>query len=93
MRANSKNQTKRLFKSDQRIVLITIAKSIKSPPIVGVPALDRCDFGPSFLIFWPTLVFVSKSITNGPKKIVIIKEVSIESIVRSVMYWKTLKKE
>ena len=38
-----------------------------TPPIVGVPCLDKCDCGPSSLSICPTFNFLKIGITNIPK--------------------------
>jgi len=40
-----------------------IDSRISAPPMVGVPALVRCDFGPSSRTDWPILYAVSLRIT------------------------------
>ena len=53
--------------------------------MVGVPALVRCDFGPSSRTDWPILYSVSLRMSIGPKLQQIASEVIIASTARSVM--------
>ena len=39
---------------------------ISAPPMVGVPALEKCDCGPSLRIGWPPLSWPRRRITAGP---------------------------
>src|SRR3546814_9071887 len=39
---------------------------ISAPPMVGVPALEKCVFGPSLRIGWPPLYWARRRITAGP---------------------------
>ena len=39
---------------------------IIAPPMVGVPALEKCDCGPSLRIGWPPLSWPRRRITAGP---------------------------
>ena len=39
---------------------------ISAPPMVGVPALEKCDCGPSVRIGWPPFSRDSRAITDGP---------------------------
>ena len=63
------------------------------PPIVGVPALEKCDFGPSSRTtcpIWPNLSF---SIIHGPSSRPSASAVIAEKIARTVRYEKTLNPE
>ena len=52
---NSTIQMKRLLKSPHSKVAMAIAISTSAPPMVGVPALTKCDCGPSSRTDWPML--------------------------------------
>ena len=78
-------QTKRLPRSDHSSVAISIEISTSAPPMVGVPALVRCDFGPSSRTDWPILEAVSLRITSGPVSNDIASAVRQASTARNVM--------
>ena len=52
-RHQQRTHTKRLLRSAHSSVLNVIATRISKPPMVGVPALGKCDFGPSSRTRWP----------------------------------------
>ncbi len=58
---------------------------ISSPPIVGVPALARCDCGPSCRMIWPIWKSRSLRMTHGPKIRLIASAVMLAAAVRKVM--------
>jgi hypothetical protein len=62
-----------------------MAMRISAPPMVGVPALVRCDLGPSSRTAWPIFLAASQRITGGPKTSESSSAVPAASIVRSVM--------
>ena len=62
-----------------------MAMRISAPPMVGVPALVRCDLGPSSRTAWPIFFAVSQRITRGPNISEIASAVSAASTARSVM--------
>jgi hypothetical protein len=45
---------------------MTMEKMIRMPPMVGVPFLERCVSGPSFLMGWPICRDWSFLISQGP---------------------------
>ena len=58
---------------------------ISAPPMVGVPAFERCDWGPSLRTAWPIWCWVSRRIISGPASSEIASAVSTARIVRIVM--------
>ena len=58
---------------------------ISAPPMVGVPALIRCDCGPSSRTDCPMLYCVSFLIIPGPTRNEITSAVIVASTARSVM--------
>ena len=62
-----------------------IAIRISAPPMVGVPALVRCDLGPSSRTAWPIFLAASQRMTAGPAISEIASAVSAASTVRSVI--------
>ncbi len=58
---------------------------ISAPPMVGVPALVRCDLGPSSRTAWPIFLAASQRMTPGPAISEIASAVRAASTVRSVM--------
>ncbi len=83
-------QTKRLARSIQRKVATITARRMSTPPIVGVPALTWCDFGPSSRIDWPICRRVSSRIMDGPSARARSSAVTAAIAARNVMYRKTL---
>jgi hypothetical protein len=77
-------QTKRLVRSAQSSTVIAIDTRISAPPIVGVPLLARCDFGPSSRTDWPILYSVSLRIIAGPTIRQMNTAVIVASTARSV---------
>src|SRR5690242_9493195 len=55
--------------------------------MVGVPALDRCDCGPSLRITWPAFTAASLRIRSGPSSSATHSAVSALMIVRNDTYW------
>ena len=78
-------QTKRLVRLPQSSVVTTIDTRISAPPIVGVPALDRCVCGPSSRTDWPIFMRVSHAIIRGPTTNEMTSAVIVASTARSVM--------
>jgi hypothetical protein len=64
---------------------------IISPPMVGVPTLDRCETGPSARIGWP-LPCLSRiqSMKRLPMVTATIMAVAMASATRTVWYWTRL---
>ena len=58
-------QTMALVGSTQSTVESTSVKSMSAPPMVGVPALERCDSGPSLRTTWPICLLLSLSMNHG----------------------------
>ena len=63
------------------------------PPMVGVPALEKCDFGPSSRTTCPTLPKRSFSIIQGPSSKPSASAVITAKIARTVRYEKRLNPE
>ncbi len=61
------------------------AARMSSPPIVGVPALARCDCGPSCRITWPIWKSRSRRISQGPSTRLMKSAVRLAAAVRNVM--------
>ncbi len=61
-------QTKGVVRSAHSRVAAAIAPTIRTPPMVGVPALPRWLWGPSSRMYCPTCRRFSRSITQGPRK-------------------------
>ncbi len=59
--------------------------------MVGVPALLKCDCGPSLRITWPALRSVRRRIVAGPNTSDTNSAVSAARMVLKVRYWKRLK--
>jgi len=57
---------------------------ISAPPMVGVPALEKCDCGPSLRIGWPPLSWPSLRITAGPSHSESASDVSAARMPRNV---------
>ena len=53
--------------------------------MVGVPALARCDCGPSCRMIWPIWKSRSVRINQGPKIMLIANAVRLAAAVRNVM--------
>jgi len=68
------------------------ASRINAQPIVGVPAFDRCDCGPSLRITWPALTAARRRMASGPSSSATTSAVSALMIVRNVTYWNKWKK-
>ena len=81
----STNRIDRLVKSAQSSVEPTTAARIMTPPIVGVPALARCEVGPSPRIDSLKLLLRRRSITQGPRKRLKISAVTAAYAERKVM--------
>ena len=65
---------------------------IMSPPMVGVPTLERCDLGPSSRIGWPLPCFTrNRSMMPGPNSMTNSSAVKMAPPVRKVMYLKTFR--
>ena len=62
-----------------------IAATIKTPPIVGVPAFFWCAFGPSSRMYCFTCNSRSRAIIHGPNTSTRVSEVRLASAVRTVM--------
>ncbi len=77
-------QTKRLAGSAQRIVLTSVVTRISVPPIVGVPALVRCVFGPSSRTTWPIWYWDNRAMIPGPTSNEIASEETVARIARNV---------
>src|SRR5690606_34537163 len=58
--------------------------------MVGVPALTRCDCGPSSRTTWPALSWVSLRMIAGPASSETASAVSALMMVRKVRYWNRL---
>ncbi len=58
-------QTSALVGSAQSTVETTSASSISAPPMVGVPAFERCDSGPSSRTTWPICFFCRLLMNQG----------------------------
>ncbi len=56
---------KPLVSSAQSSVGITVARTISTPPMVGVPCLPRCVCGPSVRTTWPTFSIRSRRMIGG----------------------------
>ena len=78
--------SRRLERSPQSSVVRHIDTRISAPPMVGVPALVRCERGPSSRTAWLILYAVSLRITSGPASSEIASAVSVASTARKVMY-------
>jgi hypothetical protein len=79
--------------SAHRIVGTSADVRMSSPPIVGVPALARCDCGPSCRITCPIWKSRSFRIIHGPSARLSASAVRLAAAVRNVMYRVTLKTE
>ncbi len=82
---SSTTHTKRFVRLPHRSVVITMDTRISAPPIVGVPALARCDCGPSSRTDWPIFMRVSHVIMRGPIMNEMTSDVIVASTARSVM--------
>ena len=58
---------------------------IRAPPMVGVPALEKCDCGPSLRIGWPPFSRDRRSITVGPSQSDSARAVKALRMARMVM--------
>ena len=72
------------FKSAQNKVEINSENIIINPPIVGVPAFARWDWGPSSRIDCENCILVSRLIINGPSNIDKSNAVNVPPIVLTV---------
>ena len=63
------------------------------PPIVGVPAFEKCVLGPSSRTTCPTFPNLSFSIIHGPSSSPSARPVITAKIARTVRYEKTLNAE
>ena len=81
----STTHTRRFDRSPQNSVVRLIDTRISAPPMVGVPALVRCERGPSSRTAWPILYAVSLRITYGPRISDTASAVRQASTARSVM--------
>ena len=61
-----------------------IDSRISTPPMVGVPALEKCDCGPSLRIGWPPFSVASLRIIAGPHHSDSASAVSAPRIARKV---------
>jgi len=68
-----------------RVGMTTDARTIR-PPMVGVPALDKCDCGPSLLIDSPIWSAFSLRIMYGPTNKLMISAVMAAQADRKVIY-------
>jgi hypothetical protein len=75
----------------QRSVGMIADARIRRPPIVGVPALARCVWGPSCRMTCSIWKSRSRRITVGPITRLIASAVIVAPAVLNVMYWNTLK--
>ena len=82
---SSTTQTKRFVRLPHRSVVTTIETRISAPPIVGVPALDRCVCGPSSRTDWPIFMCASHAIIRGPTTNEMTSAVIVASTARNVM--------
>jgi hypothetical protein len=80
----STTHTYLLLRSAHSSVVTTMEIRISAPPIVGVPALVRCDLGPSSRTAWPIFLAASQRITGGPNNSDNSSAVPAASMVRSV---------
>ncbi len=62
-----------------------VAPMISSPPMEGVPFLEKCDCGPSIRISWPICRFFRLRMSSGPKMKLTIMAVIPARAVRTVM--------
>jgi hypothetical protein len=69
----------------------TVERMIRTPPIVGVPALLRCVSGPSVRTTWPTRSRRSCRMTAGPIRNDSTIAVAVPPAIRKVMYVNRLK--
>jgi hypothetical protein len=72
-------------KFPHRIIEEVTAMMMMIPPMVGVPAFDRCVFGPSSLICWVILIFFSHCIMRGATTSVTTRAVRAASDVLKVI--------
>ena len=61
------------------------AARMSSPPIVGVPAFARCDWGPSWRITWPIWKSRSLRTSHGPNTRLMTSAVRLAAAVLNVM--------
>ena len=66
---------------------------ISMPPMVGVPAFEACEEGPSSLIDSPYFMRRNIRIKGGPMKYMMIRAVSAAATVRKVTYPNMRKNE
>jgi len=78
-------QTFRLVRSPHRRVGTMMPVRIRRPPMVGVPALVWCAFGPSSRMYWPICWRRSRSIIQGPRASTRKSAVRLARAVRTVM--------
>ena len=83
--ASTAIQMKTLVRSAHSSVGTSAAVRISSPPIVGVPALARCDCGPSWRMTWPIWNSRSRRISHGPSTSEMTSAEMLATAVRNVM--------
>ena len=82
-------QTKRLDRSNQRMVESAIANRISTPPMVGVPPLLRWVCIAYSRIGWPILSAARRRMKKGPAASPTSSAVSAAMTARNVRYWNT----
>ncbi len=81
--------TRRLDSSAQSSVLTSVVTRISVPPMVGVPALGRCVFGPSSRTTWPIWYCDRRAIIAGPTMSESPSPEAVARMARKVRYEKT----